>query len=462
MPTITTNGLGSNLDINTLVSTLVQAQSAPKTAQLDRLKSSTDSSISAFGQLTSALEAFSTSLQSLNSASSFTGLKATSSNESIARVTASNNAAAGSYQLTVTQLAAASKVSSNAVESGKTFSAGTLNVSIGDGEPMAVEIAEGATLEDVRKAINTQLKDQGITATIVSNPGDPQAGSRLILTTDKTGAGQDIRVDGAGGGLDVLNVNETQGSQLTRAANAEFELDGIKLSSPTNKVEGAVSGLTFELLKVTSDDEGAATVGVSADEEGLTASVQAFVDAYNKLVGVTNSLTRVSTTAGSTTASASALTGNSIARGLENMLRSELNHVTGGDGLQSLYDLGISTSRTGTLEIDRDRLSQALERNPDALVGFFTDENDGLLNRLDKQVTEYTRYGGIIQQQTSSLNNTLSDIQVQREAHELRMSSVQASLLAQFNAMDSLVYQLNGTGNSLLASLESLSNSSTR
>lgn len=462
MPTITTNGLGSNLDINTLVSTLVQAQSAPKTAQLDRLKSSTDSSISAFGQLTSALEAFSTSLQSLNSASSFTGLKATSSDESIARVTASNNAAAGSYQLTVTQLAAASKVSSNAVESGKTFSAGTLNVSIGDGEPMAVEIAEGATLEDVRKAINTQLRDRGITATIVSNPGDPQAGSRLILTTDKTGAGQDIRVDGAGGGLDVLNVNETQGSQLTRAANAEFELDGIKLSSPTNKVEGAVSGLTFELLKVTSDGEGAATVGVSADEEGLTASVQAFVDAYNKLVGVTNSLTKVSATAGSTTTSASALTGNSIARGLENMLRSELNRVAGGDGLQSLYDLGISTSRTGTLEIDKDRLSQALEKNPDALVGFFTDKNDGLLNRLDKQVTEYTKYGGIIQQQTSSLNNTLADIQVQREAHELRMSSVQASLLAKFNAMDSLVYQLNGTGNSLLASLESLSNSSTR
>ena len=344
------------------------------------------------------------------------------------------------------------------IASGQTFSAGTLNVSIGDNQSVAVEIAEGATLEDVRQAINTQLKGQGITANIMSNPGNPQEGSRLVLSSTTTGEGNDIRVEGVGGGLAALNVNDTQGSYLTRAANAEFELDGVQLSSASNTVEGAVSGLTFELLQVTPKGEGAATIGVSGNKEGLTESLQKFVDAYNKLITVTNDLTKVSTTEGSTTTNASALTGDSLVRGLNNMLRSELNKVAEGAGVQSLYDLGISTTRSGTLEIDNDRLSDALEQNADGLVNFFTGK-EGLLSRLESQVNEYTKYDGIIQTQTKSLNTTLGNISKQREDLDLRMAALETSLFAKFNAMDSLVYQLNSTGNSLLSSLESLNNS---
>lgn len=456
MATITSTGIGSGLNINELVSSMVNAQAAPKTAQLDRLKASTDSSISAYGQLTSALEAFTSSLKEINTASAFTGLKASSSNEALAKVTAGNDAVAGTYQLKVTQLASASRASSGVIASGQTFSAGTLNVSIGDNQSVAVEIAEGATLEDVRQAINTQLKDQGITANIMSNPGNPQEGSRLVLSSTTTGEGNDIRVEGVGGGLAALNVNDTQGSYLTRAANAEFELDGVQLSSASNTVEGAVSGLTFELLQVTP--KGAATIGVSGNKEGLTESLQKFVDAYNKLITVTNDLTKVSTTEGSTTTKASALTGDSLVRGLNNMLRSELNKVAEGAGVQSLYDLGISTTRSGTLEIDNDRLSDALEQNADGLVNFFTGK-EGLLSRLESQVNEYTKYDGIIQTQTKSLNTTLGNISKQREDLDLRMAALETSLFAKFNAMDSLVYQLNSTGNSLLSSLESLNNS---
>ncbi|WP_296270940.1 flagellar filament capping protein FliD [Pseudomonas sp. UBA6323] len=458
MATITSTGIGSGLKINELVSAMVDAQAAPKTAQLDRLKASTDSTISAYGQLTNALEAFTASLKEINTASAFTGLKASSSNEALAKVTAGNDAVAGTYQLKVTQLASASRASSGVIASGQTFSAGTLNVSIGDKQSVAVEIAEGATLEDVRQAINTQLKDHGITANIMSNPGNPQEGSRLVLSSTTTGEGNDIRVEGVGGGLAALNVNDTQGSYLTRAANAEFELDGVQLSSTSNTVEGAVSGLTFELLQVTPEGEGAATIGVSGDKEGLTESLQKFVDAYNKLVTVTNNLTKVTTTEGATETNAAALTGDSLVRGLNNMLRGELNKVVEGAGVQSLYDLGISTTRTGTLEIDQDRMSDALEQNADALVNFFTGK-EGLFSRLENQVNAYTKYDGIIQTQTKALNMTLGNISKQREDHDMRMAVLEASLLSKFNAMDNLVYQLNSTGNSLLSSLDALNKS---
>jgi flagellar hook-associated protein 2 len=457
MATITSTGLGTGLNINELVSSLVEAQSAPRTAQLDRLSTSTNSSISAFGQLRSALESFSSSLAGLNSASAFSGFQATSSNEAVATVTADSSAVAGTYQLRVSQLATASRASTGSIESGQTFSAGTLSISLGEGDAMSVDIAEGASLEDVRQAINSQLRGRGVTANIMSNPGNPGEGSRLVLSSSVTGAGNDIRVEGSGD-LSALNVSDTQGSYLSRAANAEFELDGVVLSSSSNTVESAVSGLSFELLRETPEGEEATTVGISANTDGLRESLQSFVTAYNSLISVTNGLTRVSTAEGSTSAAGSPLTGSSMVRGLTNTLRSELNRVAEGAGIQSLYELGISTTRSGTLEIDDARLSEALEQNSDSLVGFFTGR-EGLFTRMDTQVREYTKSGGILASQRTSLDNTLRDITRQRDAHAARMATLEESLFSRFNAMDNLVAQLNSTGNSLLASLESMSNS---
>ena len=59
-------GLGSGLDINSLVKTMVQAETAPKASQLSRLDKKAEAQFSALGTLQGALGKFQTALKDLN------------------------------------------------------------------------------------------------------------------------------------------------------------------------------------------------------------------------------------------------------------------------------------------------------------------------------------------------------------------------------------------------------------
>lgn len=460
MATITGTGLGSGLDINTIVKSLVEAQSAPKTAQLDRLQSQTDAKVSGVGQLQSALEMFQKAMKDLG-ATGFAPLTATTSKPEQITISASDAAVAGSYQVKVNQLATASKVVTGGVPSDTAFSGGSLTIRLGDDESFTVDIAEGASLLDVRDAINTQLKDKGITANVVNDPANPQAGSRLILGSSVTGEGNDISVSGSNASLEQLRVSGTQPQQgdgagyIARAQNAEFEIDGLKLASASNKVEKAIAGLSFELLSESVDKTTTLTVGPNKD--GLKDSVQKFVDAYNQLIKVTDSLTKVTQSADGKTASSGALVGDSSLRQLLNIVRKELTTQmdTGNDGVKILADLGVKTQNDGSLAIDHGKLDKVIEKSPESIGALFAG-NSGLFKRLDEQVKLYTQAGGVLNERTESFQGTLNNITKQREAHERSMAALEARLFNQYNAMDNLVGQLTGTGNSLLASLEAL------
>lgn len=462
MATITGTGLGSGLDINSIVTSLVGAQSAPKTAQLDRLKSQTDAKISGVGQFRSALETFQKAMKDLSAGSSFSALAATSSKTEQITVSATGSAVAGSYQVKVNQLASSSKVVTGFVDSNATFSAGSLSISLGVDDPFIVDIDDGASLVEVRDAINAKLQGSGITANVVSDPANPGDGSRLILSSTITGEGKDISVAGSNASLSLLAVDGAQqqssgaAGYITKAQNAEFEIDGLALSSSTNKVEGAVSGMVFELLAEGVGKTTTLTVG--PNESGLKESIQKFVDAYNQVVKVANSLTRVTQGGDGTTTTGGALVGDSTVRQLMGVVRKELTTSTdtGNDSIKILADLGIKTQSDGTLAIDQAKLGKIIQESPGTIGAFFAG-NDGLFKRLDDQIKTYTQAGGILSERSDSLQGTLTSISKQRDAHTRAMTALEARLYAQYNAMDNLVGQLTSTGNSLLASLEALS-----
>lgn len=462
MATITGTGLGSGLDINSIVKSMVEAQSAPKTVQFDRLKSQADAKISGVGQFRSALEAFQTAMKDLSAGSAFSALAATSSNSEQVTVSATASAVAGSYQLKVNQLATSSKVATAYVGSSATFSAGELSISLGTDDPFTVDVAEGASLVEVRDAINAKLKDSGITANVVSDPANPAAGSRLILSSSTSGEGKDLSIVGSNASLSQLavvgSVQQSGGAAgyITKAQNAEFELDGLVLSSATNKVEGAVSGITFELLAAGVDKTTTLTVGPNKD--GLKESVQKFVDAYNQVVKVTGSLTKVTQGGDGTTTTSGALVGDSTVRQLMGIVRKELtaSSDTGNDSIKILADLGIKTKSDGTLSIDQAKLEKIIQDSPESIGAYFAGD-DGLFKRLDDQVKIYTQTGGILKERSDSLQGILTSVSKQRDAHTRAMSALETRLYAQYNAMDNLVGQLTSTGNSLLASLEALS-----
>jgi len=132
-----------------------------------------------------------------------------------------------------------------------------------------------------------------------------------------------------------------------------------------------------------------------------------------------------------------------------------LVNPVGGDGVRVLADLGITTQKDGTLKIEDTKLDAALKDNFDAVGSFFLGDT-GLMKRLDGQVASYSQTGGILSQRMSALQSTDADIKKQTEDLKLRVDSMQKRLLAQFNAMDSLVGQLNGTSNQLQNTLSNL------
>ncbi|MCQ2045978.1 flagellar hook-associated 2 domain-containing protein [Stutzerimonas stutzeri] len=450
-------GIGSGMDIDAMVGALVAAEKAPKEAQLTRLATATTTKISALGTLRTALSSFQTALKDLNDVKLFENRSAKSSSTDLLTATASKTAQSGTYSVKIEQLATGSKTATAALESDFTTGvAGTLTIKVGDGEGVAVDLGEGASLTQVKDALNATLEGSGVTANLLTDPSTGKA--RLVMSSTNTGEGKDVSI-ATSAGLEALAIDTggaataVAGGVLERAQNAKFTIDGLALQSATNKVEGAIPDVALDL--VSADKDKTVTITVAQDKEGVSANIKKFVTAYNNLIKTTNSLTKVTKVGEDGQPLAGGLVGDSSVRSILSGVQSELTSVGGSDGVRMLSDLGITTQKDGTLAVDDKKLDTALEKNFSAVGGFFTGEA-GLMNRLNSRVEGFNQSGGILAQRVSGLEATNADIKTQREKLDLRIESMSARLYAQFNAMDTLVAQLANTSSWLENTLSSL------
>lgn len=449
------SGIGSGLDINGIVTALVNAEKAPKEAQLARLQTASTTKLSALGQLKSVLGGFQAALKNLNKSSLFESRVAVSSNPAAVTATAGKTAPNGTFSLTVSQLASGSKVASAALNGTYTTGgAGTLMVKVGSADPgIEVSIPVGASLTQVRDTLNVALKDSGVSANLVANPSD--GATRLVLSSSNTGVGKDIEVISSDAGLSDLTIGAgSPGSMvLEAAANAKFSIDGLALESDSNEVGGAINGVTFKLL--VADPEKALTVSVGQDREGVIETIKAFVEAYNKLITTSNSLTRVTSTGEGSAPTTGGLVGDATMRSLLGAVRNELVNPAVQEGVRILADLGIGTAKNGTLSIDEGKLNKTLTDNFDSVAAFFTGDS-GLMSRLNQRIDGYIQTGGVIEQRMKGLETIVRGISDQKETLARRIDQLQARLFAKFNTMDALVGQLSQTSERLGQALSSL------
>jgi flagellar hook-associated protein 2 len=475
-------GIGSGIKIDEIVTALVNAERAPKTNQLDRLEKQTTTRISAIGTLTGAMNSFKTALDALNKPALFESRTASTSNSSVLKATASSTAPAGSYSIQVQQLATSSKVALQSVSGGTaaTFNSGTLEISAGSSSISVDITAANNTLAGMRDAINEAGKSSGISATIITD----DSGSRLVLSSTKTGAGNDIKVvaseDGETTGSNLLtsqafvpvedpdnegaflkpNSDSGAGGVITQAKSAKLTIDGLQLVRDSNKIEDALEGVTLDLVAVQSatdlTDGKTINLTVGVDKSSVKTNLQKFVDAYNALVSSAAQLTAVVEVEGSKPV-AGPLVGDSTVRSVLAGLRNEIVKMTGDSdaGVRALADLGITTGKDGKLAIDDAKLTKALDENFEQ-VGAYLTGNDGLMGRLSSFVSDYVASEGVLKQRDSALRGTLKDIDKQRESLDKRITSLQDRLYAQYNAMDSLVGQLSRTSESLGSMLANL------
>lgn len=445
-------GIGSGMNINEMVGALVRAETAPKAAQLARLDKASESRLSALGKLQGALGTFQDALKGLNKSSLYDNMRATSSAGDMLEVVAGGRPLAGKYSVEISQLATSSKVATGALSAGFSASAaGTIEVALGAGDqsPVRLDIAEGASLLEVRDQLNEQLKDKGIHVNIINNPANNT--SQLVFNSEQTGAGKDVRVTGSGGG-EVFASDA--GEVLQQAQNARFSLDGLQLESATNTVKDVIPDVEFT-LKAKTEENKPVTVTVGEDRGGVKDQLKKFVAAYNELMNTTKDLTRVTAVGEGKAPVTGALVGDATVRSLVNGVRSELSAPGGGGELRALADLGITLGKDGELSIDDKKLDAALESNF-AQVGNFLTGEGGLMTRLEGRVSSFAGKDGIIGIRQKSIEAQRSDIAKQQERLTARTAQIEARLFKQFNTMDALVGQLAQTSASLAAALSSL------
>lgn len=447
MASSTVSGIGSGVDTQSIVKALVAAEKAPKQTQITAQQTTTTTQISAVGMIKNALDTYRSAIAKLNTASVFNGLSGTSSDDKIVKATVDATASAGKYALEVTQLATSSKVTSDVFVGGASSSVNTSSESqtltiTQSGTDYNVSIAAGATLQQSRDAINAQLNSKGISANILTDV----KGSRLVISSQTTGAGSDITL----GGDSALATNYTPG---TPAQNAQYTIDGTSLESTSNTVTSAISGVNMELLTV-----GKSTVSVGASSDTLKTSVQSFVSAYNALMTAINTQTKVSSSGDASTTTGAALTGDASMRALVTSVRNELVRSSGSGSMTMLSQMGINTVQTtGLLELDSAKWDKAVAKNPADIAKVFTGDN-GLIKRMTKATDAYAGTTGILASRTTSLNAKLTDLTDQQEALDRRIETLTTTLSAKYNAMDTLVAKLNATSSSVMTTLNAMNN----
>lgn len=465
------SGLGSGLNISSIVTALVNADKSAKQNQIDRQTATNTSQISGIGSLKSVLANFQTAIKNLSSTTNpqFLGFTATSGDAKVLTATASNTAVNGTYVVKVSNLATSSKVATAAFAGGASTSIpeGTLNITQ-NGTSVPVTIPAGATLQSVRDAINTQQGANGFSANIVTD----SFGSRLVMGSSATGAGSDITLSGitgleitAGQKMGATPTDTSAGAIGEFAVDANFTVDGLALTSKTNTVDKAVSGLTLNLV---AGGDATTTVTVGPNGDGLKKAIQSFVDAYNQVVTSVNSLTKPTLDKDGNPTVAAALTGDPLSRSVLASIREPLVTTGAGDKLTVLSQLGITTNqKTGALDFDSTKFSKAMDTQKlggEVQKLFLGDPTatgaaaKGLLTRMNEAIQPYTVTGkeGILDSRSTNLAKTKSNLAEQQAALDRRVETLTAVLTKKYNDMDSLVGKLKATASNITSMFDAI------
>ena len=476
-PILPGSGLGSGLDIGAIVTALVNADKAPKQTQIDTATKANTLKISGIGSLKSALTAFQTAMSNLGNKTNpaFAGFTASANNTTLT-ATSDSTAVSGSYSVVVSQLATGSKVASASFAGGaaSAIPSGTLKISQ-NGTDYNVDIPANSTLQTTRDAINKAQGANGISANIVT---DSTGASRLVISSSKTGEGSDLTVSGIAGleidGTKPMGTDPAAGAAGAVngvAQNAKLTIDGLQVSSKSNTVTGAISGLTLNLTTVSPVTGSVATptiVGVDANTKGLQTSIQAFVDAFNTLKNTIDTLSKATPDEDGKLTVQAAFTGDAMPRALLANVRAELTAPGAGGPLAVLSQLGVMTDRnTGNLTFDSNAFNKTMAQP--GMTGQVqqlftgTDDTNGLLARMSKAVDPYLKPPaddksgtGLLDQRMAILTKNTRNLTNQQLALDLRVANLTKTLTAKYNAKDLLVGQMKATASNITSFFSTL------
>ncbi len=468
----TFSGLATGLDTDSIVTKLMKIERMPIT-RLEAKKTAEADRLAAYAQFKGTID----TLKSAVSAMSLTSqVKSTSVSVSTgAPFTAtSTNASSGSYTIAVKQLAQVQKNISNGFSSqtDAVFGTGTFTLTNGTKNTVISVDSTNNSLSGLAAAINAQSTTTGVKATIINDGTNSATAYHMVFTgadasTTFSVASTLIADDG------TTPITFAAAVPVQTAQQAKILVDGTEIVSNNNTLSGTISGVTLNLNGVSEAVTGTppyktSLLEIKPDTSALKEKLTTFVTSYNKVMnwilsGYPEFKGSATTTTDTTTPDllGSVLRGDASINSVKNGLQSVLSSVTKTSGsLSVLSQLGITTNLDGTLTQNNTKLDAALQNNFDSAVSLLAGEGsvDGAMKKMNYYLLNITNGStGMYANKKKSYDQTVARINDQVLNMEPRMVKKEATLRAQYTAMEKLVSGLNAQSTFLTQQMDMLS-----
>jgi len=453
--TISSAGLGSGLDVKSIVSQLVAIEKRPLT-QLQAQATKLDTQLSTYGTIKSQVSALYDAAALLSGPGGWNAQTATSSNGAVG-VTASSSAATTSLSVEVSQLARAQTSASATVLAGTSSGAvGTLNIEVGtwtngvfSPSGTAKQVTIGATDTMATIAANINKAGAGVTATVLNDGTN----DRLVLKSAATGSAAGFRLNNpADVGLTQLGLTNPGDTGFVgqTAQDANLKINGVDVVAASNKLANAVPGVTLQLNEVTAAP---AAIEVAVDVSAVQKNIQSFVDAYNAL----NTTISEAIKYDPATKIGGPLLGDSTTLGIQTAVRNILGSSSTGSTFSTLSEIGLERQTDGSLKINQTKLSSAETNIPNLKALFASDNQNIKTNGFGIKVRDFTHglinFDGLVTTKTQAVQKSIANNGKDQDRVTLRASKVEAQLLAQYTALDSKIAGLSSLNSYVTAQL---------
>ncbi|WP_429218250.1 flagellar filament capping protein FliD [Aeromonas veronii] len=452
---ITSAGAGSGIDLESVITASIAAKKAQLQQPITTKQNSTNITLSGIGQLKSSLSAFTDILDTLSKPGAFNkrAINITQNKDApVLAVESKSGTSNGQYNITVNKLATSSRQEGlfDSSTAPLITQDGQLTFKAGDKE-FTVDVKAGDTLQNIRKRINNDGDNFGLSANIV-NTADGKA--KLVIDSGVSGDGKGLVITGS---TTELQDNFTSKlAETQQASSAEILVDGNVLKSDTNVFDDTIQDLKITVLRVSDTDSNgdlkSNKVDITTDKTSVQETVQKFIDGYNALQEKLSGLgKRNSIVGGVRQDDGGALAGDSTTRAISNFMS---NLITTPSDTSTIYptifEMGIKMDNKGKLSLDKEKFGEVVDKNFDQVAGLFGGEN-GLATKLTTGLKEYTKTGGLLAQRTDTLNSALRSLSQKQATTNEQLVKYETALRAQYGSLDALLVKMNNSAAALSA-----------
>ena len=443
-------GAGAGIGQQAIVAAVVDAERVAQQTSIDRMIGRSEVRVSAFGVVKSTLELVREQFRKLNDASDMKAFSTETSDSTAITAASSSSAIPGTFQIAVSQLADRDSYTFDGFSSmTETLNGGVdVVVTITKAGVSTDVTVSSATLTSLADAINDS--DLGVTASIIDTGQDN--GRYVLSLSGETG------VDNSFTASSSILTNQIQ---QTAAQNANLTVNGVAITSSSNTVSTALTGVTLNL----KDTFASATVSVVRDTSKVKAEIESLVEVYNEAQKIFNSLKMGEDPEDELVGS---LATDSIFRSIQASFRNTFvsESSTASGDISYWADIGVRISRDGTLTLDEARLDSVLGSSFDDVVTALTADTDnqtdigeaarGLSGDMSAMIRNLTKATGPIDNAIKNASSNLADYEVRLEELDARMERIRERYTQQFAAMQSIVDSFNATGEYLKNNLAAL------